>query len=210
MIDRDDGPQIVVPPKLRRQLRVADAGIAGLLALAAAAFAWAVTHPGQTMAPPEIQPEFYWVPVPPIHDGRMLAAAMAAAFGTVLACYLDPAHPLARWAARKLNRPELAGEHGWLRGTVTPAFQQARLRAAALVAGVVGIALWHFGLDGIEVLRSSAPAVWILGIVAAGLLLTFDVRRAFRFALSMVPAFLAYQAGVAAAGWALAAVSVAP
>ena len=214
MTDRDDEPRLVTPPKLLRQLRIADAGIVVCIAAAGAALAWAMVHPGQVMPVPmpEMPPEPYWVPVPPIRDPRALGAAMAVAFGTVLACHLDPAHPLARWAARKLDRPELAEGHGWLRGTVAPAVQQSCLRAAALVAGIVGITLWHFGRDGIEVLRSSAVLTsgLTLGIAAAGLVLSFDLRRGVRFALSMVPALLAYQAGVAAAGWALAVVSSTP
>lgn len=214
MTDRDDEPRLVVPAKLRRQLRVAHAGIAVCIAAAGAALVWAMMHPGQVMPvpTPEMPPEPYWVPVPPIREPRALGAAMAAAFGTMLACYLDPLHPLARWAARKFNRPEMAGEYGWLHGTVAPAVRQSCLRAAALVAGIVGIALWHFGQGGIEVLRSSAVLTsgLTLGIATAGLISSFDMRRGFRFVLSMVPVLLAYQAGVAAAGWALAAVSGVP
>lgn len=214
MTGRDDEPRLVIPPKLRRQLRVADTGIAVCIAAAGAALVWAMMHPGQVMPlpTPEMPPEPYWVPVPPVRDPWAFGAAIAAAFGTVLACYLDPAHPLARWAARKFNRPEMAGEYGWFHGTVAPAVRQSCLRAAVLVAGIVGIALWHFGWDGIGVLRSSVVLTsgLTLGIATAGLISSFDLRRGLRFASSMVPALLAYQAGVAAAGWALAAVSGVP
>lgn len=208
MTDRDDEPQLVVPPKLRRQLRIADAGVAVCIAIAGAAFVWAAMHPGQVVPvpPPEVPPEPYWVPVPPIRDPRALGAAMAATFAAVLACYLDPAHPVVRWASRELDRPEPATPHGRLWGIIAPALRQSRLRLATLIAGVVGIALWHFGMDGIEGLRVSTPLLWTSGGVGFGFAFAFSGRFPFRLGLSVVSLLLAYQAAIGAAGWALDAV----
>lgn len=208
MTDRDDGPRLVMPPKLRRQLRVADAGIAVCIAAAGAALVWAMMHPGQVMPvpTPEMPPEPYWVPVPPIRDPWALGAAMAAAFVAVLACHLDPAHPLVSRAARTSGRPDLAAPHGRLRGTFAPALRQSRLRLAVLVAGVVGISLWHLGASGMELLCEAVPGLWVLGLTVAGTVLAFDPRRAGLIGLSAALDLLAYQTAVAVAAWALAVV----
>lgn len=207
MTDRDDEPRQVVPPKLRRQLRIADAGVAVCITVAGAALMWMAMHPGQVVPPPlEVPPEPYWVPAPPVRDPRALGAAMAAAFATVLACHLDPAYPLLSRAARKFGRPDLAAPHGRLWGIFAPALRQSSLRLAALVAGVVGISLWHLGASGMELLREAVPHLWVLGLAAVGIILAFDPRRAGRIGLSTALDLLAYQTAVAAAVWALAVV----
>lgn len=209
MTDRPDAdPPLPLPPEFHRQLHLADAGITVALALAAAGLAWMVTHPPGPMPPPELssQPPLYWVPVPPIQDARTLAVTMAAAAGAVLACHLDPAYPLVRWVSRKFRlRPDPAGDHHWLRGILAPALRQSTMRTTAFVAGVVGIVLWNFGLDGMEGLRASGPAVWTLGIVSCGLMLALNARWAARTALPIASTILAFQAGIGVAGWALAA-----
>lgn len=179
MTDRDDEPRQVVPPKFRRQLRIADAGIAVCITVAGVALIWMVMHPAQVVPPPllEVPPEPYWVPGPPIRDSWAFGTAMAAAFISVLACHLDPAYPLVNRAARKFGRPDLAAPHGRLWGIFAPALRQSSLRLAALVAGVVGISLWHLGASGMELLREAVPGLWVLGLAAVGIVLAFDPRR---------------------------------
>ena len=197
----DPGPHLDIPPSLQRSLRVAN--ICGCVAAAGvtAALGWIWMHPAPHIELP-IPVSVYWVPVPPIHTPRLLVAAMGAAFASVVVGHLDLAYPLVRWVAPKFGQSALASHH-WVWGIFASALRQSTMRAACLIAGVVGLSLWHYGQDGLDGLEAAMPFLWTLVVMLPAFVLLVSFRRAWRVGLSAAFDLLQFQIAIAVAQWAL-------
>lgn len=152
-----------------------------------------------------IQKPLYWVPTPPVQDPYSLAVAVGAAFAFVLFSYLDLAYLLIRWTRVKMGQPATRLDH-WLATIPMPALGQPALRAATFFAGIIGICLWHYGVDSLSVLPAAITMIWMLGLMGALLWGFTGPWRCLRASLSVTLASVQFYVAVAVAGWALSLV----
>jgi hypothetical protein len=124
-------------------------------------FAWkhGLLSLSPTGKPPSlpIPKDVHPIKIDPIRDWRVAYAAGVAAT-VMLTGSLNPIWPLKDlWQSR--DNPWFRGHRWWrfARGVFGPALRQSSLRRAALVSGIVAIALWKIGRDG--------PPVIIMGLI---------------------------------------------
>jgi hypothetical protein len=176
----ENDPRIELPRGLRARMLVIDL----LLFAFAAGIAFYVAVFGLQKVPPTGVPlsplpaEAYGPPAPPIHELHKIALVVAVVFGATLLTYLHPLAPMVkllggRWREKvvvRFGRDAVDSSWprcGWL--AFEPMLRQSSLRVATLVSGVVAIALWHHGREGLALLGFLAAAgamFYVVGTVA--------------------------------------------
>jgi hypothetical protein len=158
------GKDFPITKELKKQLRVADISIVVMAASAVGIFA---AYMAGWIAPPEAVPlpeppsPQYWVDAAPIHSPLPLACGVAVAFLVMCSAAINPLYPVEVWWRSRQDGVRPPIKH-WLSGIVSPVLRHRMLQTATFGAGCIGIALWHYGFDGVDGLRELGPSITVL------------------------------------------------
>jgi hypothetical protein len=158
------GIDIPMTKRMKKQILAADILIAVMAASAVAVFAaymvgWIA--PPEAAHPPVPLPPQYWVDASPIHSPLSVAGAVVAAFLVMCSAAINPLYPVEVWWRSRQDGVRPPIKH-WLSGIVSPVLRHRMLQTATFGAGCIGIALWHYGFDGVDGLRELGPSITVL------------------------------------------------